>query len=76
MAISPSLLKRKVSQKRQIKEENFVSDANGVTYYVDAKGQLVTGPKVINGFQYYFNDDGTMVKGQLRKVDDKLQLLR
>ena len=36
------------------------------------KGQLVTGPKEINGFQYYFNDDGTMVKGQLRKVDDKL----
>ena len=58
--------------KKTDKRESFVSDANGVTYYVDAKGQLVTGPKDINGFQYYFNDDGTMVKGQLRKVDDKL----
>ena len=58
--------------KKTDKRESFVSDANGVTYYVDAKGQLVTGPKEINGFQYYFNDDGTMVKGQLRKVDDKL----
>ena len=58
--------------KKTDKRESFVSDANGVTYYVDSKGQLVTGPKVINGFQYYFNDDGTMVKGQLRKVDDKL----
>ena len=58
--------------KKTDKRESFVSDANGVTYYVDAKGQLVTGPKEINGFQYYFNDDGTMVKGELRKVDDKL----
>ncbi len=58
--------------KKTDKRESFVSDANGVTYYVDAKGRLVTGPKDINGFQYYFNDDGTMVKGQLRKVDDKL----
>ena len=58
--------------KKTDKRESFVSDANGVTYYVDTKGQLVTGPKEINGFQYYFNNDGTMVKGQLRKVDDKL----
>ena len=58
--------------KKTDKRESFVSDANGVTYYVDAKGQLVTGPREINGSQYYFNDDGTMVKGQLRKVDDKL----
>ena len=58
--------------KKTDKRESFVSDANGVTYYVDAKGQLVTGPRDINGFHYYFNDDGTMVKGQLRKVDDKL----
>ena len=36
------------------------------------KGGWLPDQKTSTVSKYYFNDDGTMVKGQLRKVDDKL----
>ena len=50
MAISPITVEAEGITKRQIKREFSFTDANGVTYYVDTKGQLVTEPKEINSF--------------------------
>ena len=44
MAISITVEADGITKKTD-KRESFVSDANGVTYYVDTKGQLVTGQK-------------------------------
>lgn len=35
---------------------------NGKWYFVDFYGQMVhSGPKMVNGQLYYFNDDGTLL---------------
>lgn len=51
--------------------ERFVQDTDGHWYYLDAKGNPVTGAQTINGQRLFFNADGTQVKGAFHVENGK-----
>ncbi|MEJ6400122.1 glycoside hydrolase family 70 protein [Nicoliella lavandulae] len=44
---------------------------NGLWYYVDQKGNIVTGLRTVNGNKLYFDQNGVQVKGKTIKVNGK-----
>lgn len=46
------------------------STVNGIKYYFDGKGNMVTGLVTISGQKYYFDSDGRMMTG-LREIGSK-----
>lgn len=49
--------------------EKFTYAPPGQWYYMGADGTPVTGLQEIYGHVYYFDEDGTQVKGQVRTID-------
>ena len=41
----------------------WITDENGNTGYCDEEGYLLTGFQILDGFRYYFKEDGVMVTG-------------
>ena len=48
--------------KRQL-QTGFYTAEDGKTYYCDENGQMITGTKKIDGYYYYFKEDGAMHTG-------------
>ena len=58
------------SQKTSQLKNQFVEMSNGKWQYFGNNGLPVTGLQVIDGHTYYFNPDGTQVKGGSVKLKD------
>ena len=57
----------------QVSAKGWYTDENQNTYYYDESNQLVTGKQTIDGYEYYFHDNGVMQKGFIW-LDGKLYL--
>ncbi|WP_220729248.1 glycoside hydrolase family 70 protein [Apilactobacillus zhangqiuensis] len=53
---------RYITPSGYVATNSFLKDESGNWYYVDAQGNFVTTPTIINGYQYYFLPNGVNVR--------------
>lgn len=61
------------TENQALVRNQWVTDAEGKTYYHDAQGKPMTGFQMIDGKGYYFHKDGNLAKGLfLGESEDRL----
>ncbi|CAI2659906.1 Glucosyltransferase-SI [Apilactobacillus kunkeei] len=53
---------RYITPSGYVATNSFLKDESGNWYYVDAQGNFVTTPTIINGYEYYFLPNGVNVR--------------
>ncbi len=61
---------RYITPSGYVATNSFLMDDSGNWYYVDAQGNFVNKPTVINGYQYYFLSNGMNVRDAMIKNSD------
>ncbi|KOY75842.1 Dextransucrase [Apilactobacillus kunkeei] len=61
---------RYITPSGYVATNSFLKDESGNWYYVDAQGNFVSTPTIINGANYYFLPNGVNVRDALVKNDD------
>ena len=59
-----------VDQDGQYPRESKDLDREDFYYYVDAKGDKLTGPQTLNGIHVYFDQNGRQLRGEFKFDDD------
>ena len=59
-----------VDQDGQYPRESKDLDREDFYYYVDAKGDKLTGPQTLNGIHVYFDQNGKQLRGEFKFDDD------
>lgn len=59
-----------VGQDGQYPRESKDLDREDFYYYVDAKGNKLTGPQTLNGIHVYFDQNGRQLRGEFKFDDD------
>ena len=59
-----------VGQDGQYPRESKDLDREDFYYYVDAKGDKLTGPQTLNGIHVYFDQNGKQLRGEFKFDDD------
>ena len=59
-----------VNQDGQYPRESKDLDREDFYYYVDAKGDKLTGPQTLNGIHVYFDQNGRQLRGEFKFDDD------
>ena len=59
-----------VGQDGQYPRESKDLDREDFYYYVDAKGDKLTGPQTLNGIHVYFDQNGRQLRGEFKFDDD------
>ncbi|CAI2645353.1 hypothetical protein AKUH4B114J_12830 [Apilactobacillus kunkeei] len=61
---------RYITPSGYVATNSFLMDDSGNWYYVDAQGNFVTKPTIINGYQYFFLPNGMNVRDAMVKNSD------